>query len=250
MRGWKILLALGIVGIFVMPMMPMKVTGSEPNIPSPTQNGDTIFYECRGWWDLPNAVDHVSIWDKSRDKIIEADPYYEVWGEYSAPWGGKLKTYYPWFGPCLKYLTSNSYNNPGTTWGRIEQQTLQHDTIEDPDRPYEKLYYYHVNGGNPAAAIRFARSKLGHPFDYYSPWLAGANSKQIDESEEEYMNYGGTPYNLGGGYYCSEIVWAAWKKGGGVDLDTDDNSVMPQEIIDENSNTHITWYLTVTIPPP
>ncbi len=226
------------------------VKAAAPNIPKPTKNGDLIFAEAEGWKDLLSGPDHVSIWDAGNNKIIEADPYYDVWGDFTAPWGGKLKNYYPWYTPCLKYLTYKSYNNPGTTWGWVEQQTLQYDTIENPDRPYEKLWYYHVNGGDPYKAVNiFARSKIGHPFDYYSPWPAGADSKQIDESEGEYMYYNGNRYNLGRGYYCSELVWAAWKKGG-VDLDPDDDSVMPQEIIDENSGNKITHYLTVTIPPP
>ena len=255
MKGWRMLLAIVIVSMFIMPVVPATKAAGEPNIPSPTRRGDLIFYECRGWWDIPGEVDHVSIWDKDRSKIIEADPYYDVWKDFRAPWPPylKLRYLYPSSTKCLKYLTYKSYNNPGTTWGWVEQQTLQHDTIENPDRPYEKLWYYHVNGGNPATAISFARSKIGHPFDYYSPWeRSGADSKQIDESEEEYMDYNGNSYNLGRGYYCSELVWAAWKKGG-VDLDPDDDSVMPQEIIDENTvgnSPKIELYMTVTIPPP
>ena len=251
MKGWRMLLAIVIVSMFIMPVVPATKAAGEPNIPSPTRRGDLIFYECRGWWDIPGEVDHVSIWDKDRGKIIEADPYYDVWKDFRAPWPPylKLRYLYPRSGRCLMYLTYKSYTNPGTTWGWVEQQTLQHDTIEHPDRPYEKLWYYHVNGGNPSTAVSFARSKIGHPFDYYSPWESGADSKQIDESEEEYMYYNENSYNLGRGYYCSELVWAAWKKGG-VDLDPDDDSVMPQEIIDENSGNKITYYLTVTIPPP
>ncbi|MEM1513572.1 MAG: hypothetical protein QXE46_04745 [Candidatus Thermoplasmatota archaeon] len=58
------------------------------------------------------------------------------------------------------------------------------------------------------------------------------------------ITYNNRVLYLGEGYYCSELVWAAWVRGG-VNLDSNDNNaVMPQEIINENNGTKITYYYT------
>jgi hypothetical protein len=53
--------------------------------------------------------------------------------------------------------------------------------------------------------IRFAKSKIDQPFDMWSLYHI---TKQIEPTEEHF----------GYGYYCTELVWAAYKKTG-VDID-------------------------------
>jgi hypothetical protein len=212
------------------------------SIPKPTSNGDIIFAECKGFYDLPGA-DHAEIWDSGYQKIIEADPYYDVWKDFSAPWDPSrtLGFYYPWNPTCLKYLTYQSATHPNsTTWGRVESDTLEHDFWA-----YEWYKYYHVIAfpADSWRAIYFARDKIGKFFDFYSAWPAGGNTKQVDETSKQYLIYNNLIINLGGGYYCTELVWAAWVKGY-VNLDTDTDAVMPQEIINENNNSKIQYYYT------
>jgi hypothetical protein len=47
MKSWKMFLALGIVGIFVVPTIP-ATQASAPDIQKPTQNGDLVFAEAEG----------------------------------------------------------------------------------------------------------------------------------------------------------------------------------------------------------
>ncbi|MEM1513571.1 MAG: hypothetical protein QW762_03025 [Candidatus Thermoplasmatota archaeon] len=94
---WSILVVLGILATSGIQIKGENLENSETGdqsvdiatplaIPKPTQKGDLIFAECVGFYDIPNAADHVSIWDNDNQKIIEADPYYNVWSEYRAPW--------------------------------------------------------------------------------------------------------------------------------------------------------------------
>ncbi len=74
-------------------------------------------------------------------------------------------------------------------------------------------------------AVSFAESKVGYPYDYW--WL----SKQV----------------LGSSYYCSELVWAAYKYYG-IDIDANPgwswtyaNGVAPQELYDDG-DTYLIAY--------
>ncbi len=75
-------------------------------------------------------------------------------------------------------------------------------------------------------AVSFALSKLGYSYDYW--WL----SKQV----------------YGDSYYCSELVWAAYKASGGPDIDDNPGwswtyayGVAPQEVYDD-SDTYTIYY--------
>jgi len=73
------------------------------------------------------------------------------------------------------------------------------------------------------AAVVFAKSKINHKYDFYSPF---ANLKQD-----------GDDLTLPGvAWYCSELVWAAYlsASNGQINLDPDNHAVSPDEI--NNSN--------------
>lgn len=76
------------------------------------------------------------------------------------------------------------------------------------------------------AAVDFALSQLGKPYDYW--WL----SKQV----------------YGSSYYCSELVWASYMAVGGPDIDAHPGwswtyayGVAPQEVYDD-SDTYVIYY--------
>ncbi|WP_297499142.1 YiiX/YebB-like N1pC/P60 family cysteine hydrolase [Thermococcus sp.] len=76
------------------------------------------------------------------------------------------------------------------------------------------------------AAVNFAFQQLGKPYDW--EWW--------------------TKHVYGDSYYCSELVWAAYKAVGGPDIDADPGfswkylwGVAPQEIYDDN-DTYVIYY--------
>ena len=80
------------------------------------------------------------------------------------------------------------------------------------------------------AAVNWAKTKVGYPYDYI--WLTYVGGKQV----------------YGNSYYCSELVWAAYKAVGGPDIDqnpgwswTYGNNVAPQEIVDDG-DTYMVAY--------
>ncbi len=75
-------------------------------------------------------------------------------------------------------------------------------------------------------AVLFALEQVGKPYDFF--WL----SKQV----------------YGDSYYCSELVWAAYKAAGGPDIDKNPGwswtyayGVAPQEIYDDG-DTYVIYY--------
>lgn len=72
------------------------------------------------------------------------------------------------------------------------------------------------------AAINWALTKVGLPYDY--KWLTYVGGKEIE----------------GNSYYCSELIWAAYLKAGGPDIDQNPGfslrygwNVAPQELADD-----------------
>jgi len=75
-------------------------------------------------------------------------------------------------------------------------------------------------------AVYFALQQLGKPYDW------GWYTKQVYDDK----------------YYCSELVWAAYKAAGGPDIDANPgwswkyaNGVAPQEVYDD-SDTYVVYY--------
>ncbi len=63
------------------------------------------------------------------------------------------------------------------------------------------------------------------PFDYKSFWGL-TKTKQVDDTYK---------YSLGYGYYCSELVWAAWYDvDDDYDFDDDTGRITPNEIGNSN----------------
>lgn len=81
------------------------------------------------------------------------------------------------------------------------------------------------------AAVQWALSKVGYPYDY--SWLVYPGGKQV----------------YGSSYYCSELVWASYLAVGGPDLDANPGftlkygyNVAPQEIADDNDVYLVAFY--------
>ncbi|HHF56608.1 MAG TPA: hypothetical protein ENL42_06850 [Thermoplasmatales archaeon] len=238
----KVLLVLAIAGMFITPMMPATKAKVIP--PNPQNNGDIIFAEIEGWADFP-SWDHTAIWDKNKVKILEADPHFENWSDNRAWWRPDhptLGSIYPNgdtnYKILLKYLTYKSYHD--RSWGKVEE-----DSITDIFYNYSKCAYGKLRwtSADPDEAIRFARDKINRPFDYVSPWYqiwGGIYSKQQDYPSNDKFFWNGTQYDLGKGYYCSELTWAAWKWAG-INLDKDGYAVWPGELA---RNIHVKIYAT------
>lgn len=76
-------------------------------------------------------------------------------------------------------------------------------------------------------AVYFAYQQLGKPYDWGGWW-----TKEV----------------YGDSYYCSELVWAAYKAAGGPDIDANPgwswkylDGVAPQEIYDDG-DTYVIYY--------
>ena len=79
-------------------------------------------------------------------------------------------------------------------------------------------------------AVEWAKTKVGLPYDYI--WLTYIGGKQVE----------------GKSYYCSELVWAAYKAVGGPDIDQNPGwswkygyNVAPQELADDE-DTYLVAY--------
>uniref|UniRef100_A0A7J2TH29 Uncharacterized protein n=1 Tax=Archaeoglobus fulgidus TaxID=2234 RepID=A0A7J2TH29_ARCFL len=79
-------------------------------------------------------------------------------------------------------------------------------------------------------AISWALTKVGLPYDY--KWLTYVGGKEVE----------------GNSYYCSELIWAAYLKAGGPDIDQNPGwswrygyNVAPQELADD-SDTYLVAY--------
>ncbi len=99
--------------------------------------------------------------------------------------------------------------------------------LKDFMKRYDTVAILRVNTNNDVrnAAVLFAYQQLGKPYDY--KWY--------------------TKHVYGDKYYCSELVWAAYKANG-VDIDANPgwswkyaNGVAPQEIYDD-SDTYTIYY--------
>lgn len=213
-----------IVGAFVM------ITGAPANAyEKPTETGDIVFAEAAGVMDWFIGPDHTALWDDENNKVIEADPYLNSWGD--KPWKlSKMKWYYPFDNELLRKLTYESYVDGGSDeWGQVESQSIG-EAIWYEDA-YSKCKYAHVDGGNNLRAINFARDRVGRPFDFVSPWYEGQNTKQKDYPSNDNFEYNGVEKDLGKGYYCSELTWAAWRHGGKYLDNFENNRVTPRELL-------------------
>lgn len=79
-------------------------------------------------------------------------------------------------------------------------------------------------------AIQWALTKVGLPYDY--KWLTYVGGKEVE----------------GNSYYCSELIWAAYLKAGGPDIDQNPGwsfrygyNVAPQELADDGDTYLIAW---------
>lgn len=196
---------------------------------TPTDTGDIVFAEAAGIMDWFIGPDHTALWDDGNNEVIEADPHFEGWGDN--PWKlSKMKWYYPFDNELLRKLTYESYADDGSEeWGQVESQSI--GAAIWYEEAYSKCTYAHVDGGNNLLAINFARDRVGRPFDFVSPWYEGQNTKQLDTGSKEFFEYNNVLQDLGNGYYCSELTWAAWRHAGKYLDNFETNRVTPRELL-------------------
>ncbi|RLF44853.1 MAG: hypothetical protein DRN17_03705 [Thermoplasmata archaeon] len=243
MKGWKILGVLGIVGVLIMPIaLSVEAT---PWIPHVEHEGDIILADG-GWTPGIPAWDHAQIYSGDgnsnvpvpskwgSDSCIESDPHVENWPSWAQnvppstwsrsilrnilePYGGVewtdlLETYYDYrdagdegFVAMACYELVGNGVIPGYKLQTIREKAMEYayDKIKDPDEDgYEE---------NPE-----------HKFDLISYWKDDA--KQWQGTDERVQRY-----------YCSELVWAAYRKAGylegfTIDLDDDGGEVSPRDL--------------------
>ena len=92
------------------------------------------------------------------------------------------------------------------------------------------IYRVRTSDSVKQAAVNWALTKVGLPYDFI--WLTYIGGKQVE----------------GNSYYCSELVWAAYKAVGGPDIDQNPGwswkygfNVAPQEICDDG-DTYLVAY--------
>ncbi|MEX2724017.1 MAG: YiiX/YebB-like N1pC/P60 family cysteine hydrolase [Candidatus Freyarchaeota archaeon] len=92
------------------------------------------------------------------------------------------------------------------------------------------IYRVSTSSSIKQQAVNWALTKVGLPYDYI--WLTYIGGKQVN----------------GNSYYCSELVWAAYKAVGGPDIDQNPGwswtygyNVAPQELADDG-DTYLVAY--------
>jgi len=225
--------------------------------------------------------------DADRHKVVEATFYSCNWGlfcKFRYYWIA-FRVIMGWgIGPCatefLKKLQQRTYSGEERKWGGVEINSLHERLIGKWDKIWGYCYG-RVNmskvgqsiGKNISekdelslrkAAMNYAIQRankiwprLGYteevperrssrPFDYLSPWYY--DSKQMDEFTVEQVNQNHSLAKTPDyGYYCSELVWAAWMHAGKevlgkpIDLDGDNTTkaVFPWDIYKSDL---VDWY--------
>jgi len=212
-----------IIGVLLIPVTTMPVTkAADDQIPAVRHRGDIIFADggylpgVRGW-------DHAALYTGG-GHIMEADPHAENWTRYEkyVLWG-ILHDY--------EYFHQKSYQGIDPKhYGEVESDTLT-QTFSD----YDTVSYAEVTIASTTQmgeAADFAEGKEHRPFDYLSYWEE--DKKQVD----------GLSGTLGYGYYCAELVWAAYYHYPlRINLDPDGpsayNRISPQQIADYESRVNI-----------
>ncbi|AAB89740.1 YiiX/YebB-like N1pC/P60 family cysteine hydrolase [Archaeoglobus fulgidus] len=99
-------------------------------------------------------------------------------------------------------------------------------------RNADEVAVYRVKTSNDikSKAVSWALTKVGLPYDY--KWLTYVGGKEV----------------YGKSYYCSELIWAAYKANGGPDIDQNPGwswrygyNVAPQELADDG-DTYLVAY--------
>ncbi len=92
------------------------------------------------------------------------------------------------------------------------------------------VYRVSTSSNVKSAAVNWALTKVGYPYDY--KWLTYIGGKEV----------------YGKSYYCSELIWAAYKAVGGPDIDQNPGwswkygyNVAPQELADDG-DTYLVAY--------
>jgi len=216
----KILTAVLFAGLLSVSMSLLPMVSASP--PAPDNRGDVIVAESSTWFDL-YGWDHAALYDGGGD-ILEADPHFEAWTATE-------RALYP---ANYRSLHEKSYAG-NEDYGRVEWSAL---TEIWNSNYYSDREYGEVIGASPTErenAAEFAADKaerkweVGNyddkprPFDYKSFWGL-TKTKQVDDTYK---------YSLGYGYYCSELVWAAWYAQG-YDFDDDTGRITPNEIGNSN----------------
>ena len=223
----KILLVLVIMGMFVMPMIPVKVKALPPGVSPPTQKADIVF--ARNWsaypkWPGITGWHHACIYIGKHwvyfkgygvytHAIVQADPHCEKWDDtaWDYFWGRQ-------WSDLENYLESKGI-------GGVEYETLDYIF-----QWYHRSVHYgrvYGSGSHINQLLQFLCDRAAHPrdwpirpFDFKSYWGVPC-SKQVD----------GSPGTKGWKYYCAELVWADYKHVMGIDLDYNGyGRVKPKEI--------------------
>ncbi|MBC7080679.1 MAG: hypothetical protein H5T44_00270 [Thermoplasmatales archaeon] len=186
-------------------------------IPPPyVEPGDIVFADEMPMKPIITGWDHAALY-KGAGYVIEADPHMEKWTE-------EERISYPFNAASLH---NKSYSG-NEDYGRVEIDNMTEIFNS------KAVAYKRVKGASPtlkkAAAdfgvLRASRiwgneSNKPRPFDYLSCWVY--RTKQVDDPD---------PNSLGFGYYCSELVWAAWMwaTDNRIDLDPTPGAVWPTDI--------------------
>ncbi len=211
MKGkWKILVMMAIVGMFAMPMIPVKGA-------TILSRGDIVFGKTL--YPIPQIPEwqHACLYRGSYSQnIVQSDPHFEKWSPIEKWW---------WASGQWDKL-QNSLNSKGV--GGVEYTTLS-----EIHGDYWRVAYgrvINVPDLIKSYATTFAEGKVGRHFDIVSYWKY--KTKQIEGPADHYSGW----------YYCAELVWASYAKYN-IYLDPhdepDDHRVYPEEIY------HNSYYVNI-----
>ncbi len=257
MKRWKILVAIAIVGVLVIPVatIPVAKADGQPYIPPVENEGDIILADGGHMQGVPDW-DHAQIYIGDGNvnvpvpakwgskSCIESDPHVEAWP-------GPFKNWRPPSSYSKWKLRTQLEPKGGVEWTDLTQTYNEYK--EALDEGHVAMACYKLVGFSSGTlqdirenAMPYAYGKLKdqdddgveenpeHMFDLISYWRDDA--KQWQGTDERAQRY-----------YCSELVWAAYRWGGYkenyyIDLDDDGGEVSPRDLI-QTSLTDNEWQI-------
>jgi len=201
MKGWKILGVLVIVGMFLMPMMPVT-KATHPVLPPCENEGDIVLADGSRIPKIPEW-DHAKQLEDNYGKIEWTNLQQTYWDYYNAGFTPEEKQHV-----AIAYCKVIGLSQDKLNTLRYRVTRFAYDKLTDPD-----------DDG--------IEEHPEHRFDLISYWKD--DTKQESGSSERAQRY-----------YCSELVWAAYRYasrnyiGITVDMDPDSHKVTPLEIHDSD----------------
>ena len=227
---WKPLVLIA-VGMFLAPAILGVAPSAQGAASAPMYKGDVIYAEAnhndnekKKKNDLP-GWDHAALYIGNY-RIVEADPHMENWTD------DEKKGNYPFNRSLVRKLHYRSYHAPydQNHYGKVEYSPLSEITsgeyyqdflyawvkVKQEDRD-QAVDWAEIRAKPQWPRLNSSTKNYSRPFDYLSPWIV--HSKQYENWDDPDKITEWQMGRLRYGYYCSELVWAAYRATARIDLD-------------------------------